>query len=66
MRILTEELLGKIRSDQVYKLLTGLPSCEDTRLVKESMAFESGLPGCTVGNALRFVAKGVYAINPVN
>lgn len=45
MRILTEELLGKIRSDQVYKLLTGSSSCEDTRLVKESMAFEKWIAG---------------------
>lgn len=45
MRILTEELLGKIRSDQVYKLLTGLSSCEDARLVKESAVFEKWIAG---------------------
>lgn len=45
MRMLTEELLGKIRSDQVYKLLTDSSSCEDIRLAKESMAFEKWIAG---------------------
>ena len=45
MRILTDQLLEKIRSDQVYKLLIHPSSCEDARLAKESAAFEKWIAG---------------------
>lgn len=45
MRILTDQLLEKIRNDQVYKLLMSSSSCKDTRLAKESEAFEKWIAG---------------------
>ena len=45
MRILTDQLLEKIRSDQVYKFLMHPSSCEDARLAKESEAFEKWIAG---------------------
>ena len=45
MRILTDQLLKKIRNDQVFKLLTSPSSCEDARLAKESVIFEKWIAG---------------------
>ena len=45
MIILTDQLLEKIRSDQVYKLLMSSSTCDDARLAKESVAFEKWIAG---------------------
>ena len=44
MRILTDELIDRIKSDQVYQLLT-CSSCDDARLAKESAIFEKWIAG---------------------
>ena len=45
MRILTDQLVEKIRSGRVYKLLIRPSSSEDVRLAKESEAFEKWIAG---------------------
>ena len=45
MRILSDQMLEQLRSDQVYKLLVHPSSCEDARLAKESVAFEKWIAG---------------------
>ena len=45
MRMLTDEMMAKVRADRLYKLLTVSSSRVDARLAKDSEIFEKCIAG---------------------